>query len=946
MSPASCTPGSQKCVRVLFHFLNNTTNTMNSPSDEFFRKLMEDLNKFFEPGNIHLTFGDHCIFRGPVTPTLTNDAAFVQQFFTNNTFDPKPEMGWDENFLNVYFFQQSIFNGGIARGNWSCHSILDANVLAHELGHNLGLVHTFGPVNGGDPLPRNLWECKNRTETGTKGCLTTGDKLCDTGADPYAMDLDNDGVVDQGKWVNNCAQNISNTIKDDCDDAVLSWNIPVNNIMSQHLSCTNAFSNCQFNIMHTSLEDPNKSEKFVIDCEDDISFETCADITISTPTTWTNEVKTLCRNQKILITSSGSLTLVNTTLTKKTNNTNCPGLTGNWDGIYIQGGSGVTYPGGPSSPSGGSFSATANSIIEHSNKGIQAEKGHLGITVNNSIMRFNPTAINAGGPGGLVYGGTINITSSSISNTAEAAEPNLIKANGCNVNITGSTLTNISSSGVTGLKAFNNRVSIKSATTFQGFYFGVDKEMSGGLAGLQGMTIESSKFLDGIISNHTSIRNRGGNITAKRNWIGGTVDVSGKCNGNWHGNNFRKIVFIDNPTITHKFSENNFFSSNLDLKRNQSLTDATCNRFESTGQAVNGRGPSIKSAWGTDNLSSGNIAVPYASQPIMEFYQSNAITHYHHQPSTEPDEPFYYSGQFDGINAAPNNGCLYNVFPTTPGAVGGSGGSQAYNDSENNSVWTGFNTTYLELLNQLASAPPANILQIQIGIENAQVGMQLAVLEALNNSSELSSESYSIWVARADLIFSQYGQMMNLFCMGNYTSLSSYLNGLSLSGDDATDRNNMLTALGWIQTAISQGKDIFNLNSTDLEVVIDMASETFGNYTTLLRSFLNIYYDIRIDPPQELNQNSRKVKVNKDDKTVKFWIVPNPVEDCFEVKSTSGINRPLNIIIYDMKGRAVMEQSVINSRLCINENMHFGIYMAQIKDVDSQLLTTLKIVIK
>ncbi|MCC7445442.1 MAG: hypothetical protein IT263_11500 [Saprospiraceae bacterium] len=186
------------------------------------------------------------------------------------------------------------------------------------------------------------------------------------------------------------------------------------------------------------------------------------------------------------------------------------------------------------------------------------------------------------------------------------------------------------------------------------------------------------------------------------------------------------------------------------------LMYSLCSFPDGSGQAVNGRGPSIKSAWGTDNLSSGNIAVPYASQPIMEFHQSNNIIHYHHQPTTEPDEPFYYSGQFSGRNAALNVGCLYNVFPTTPGAVGGSGGPQAYNDSENNSVWTGFNTTYLELLNQLASAPPANILQIQIGIENAQVGMQLAVLEALNNSAELTSESYSIWVARADIIFSQY----------------------------------------------------------------------------------------------------------------------------------------------------------------------------------------------
>ncbi|MBK6824985.1 MAG: T9SS type A sorting domain-containing protein [Saprospiraceae bacterium] len=650
---------------------------------------------------------------------------------------------------------------------------------------------------------------------------------------------------------------------------------------------------------------------------------------------------------KIIIPSNASLTLINSILTSDTKVADCPILVGNWEGIFIKGGSGVTFPGGPPSPSGGSFSATESSIIEHSNKGIQAEKGHLGITISNSIMRLNRTAINAGGLGGLVYGGTINITSSTISNTSGSPEENLIKANGCNLNITGSTLTNLSSKLVTGIKAFNNRVSIKSTTTIQGFVFGVDKEMSGGLAGLQGLTIENSRFLDGTNNNHISIRNRGGNVTAKKNWIGGRVDASGKCNGYWYGNNFRKLVYIDNPAITHKFSENNFFESNMELTRNQSLTDATCNRFESTGQAVNGKATSIKSAWGTELLSSGNLPIPYASQPIMEINQSNQITHYHFKPASEPDEPFLYYGQFRGLQATnENTGCLYNVFPVTSGVVGGSGEGQTYNDVENIAVWAGFNTLYQDFVSQLASAPPASIPQIQMGIENAQVGMQLAVLEALNNSGELSSESYSVWLARADVIFSQYGQMMNMFCSDSYAELVSYLNGLSLSGEEATDKSNMVAALGWMQTAIAQGKSLFQLKGTDLAIVADMASETFGNYTTLLRSFLNIYYDIRIDPSQELNQNSRKEKSIKKYITVNFLIVPNPVEDCFDVRSTDGINRPISIILYDMSGRVVLQKNVVDSKMCLNGKVHSGIYMARINDADSRLMSLLKLMIK
>ena len=336
MSPGDCTPGSQKCVRVLFHFLNNTINPTNSPSDEFFKKFLDELNKYFEPGNIHLTFGPKCIFTGSVSTDLDDDSKFAPYFFDgNNNFAPKPEMGWDDEYLNIYFFQKAIFNGGVARGNWSCNSILDTRVLSHEIGHMLGLTHTFGPTNGGYLLPQSLWECKDRNEIGTHGCAIAGDKLCDTGADPFAMDLDNNSAPDQYQWVSNCMQNISNSILDACGTNI-AWNIPVKNIMSQYLSCISEFSPCQFKVMHDNLENPAKSQKFLLNCADDPALAICPDITISTPTVWTNQTINMCPKQKIIITNTGSLTLVNTKITKKIDNTSCPGLSGNWASTAVR----------------------------------------------------------------------------------------------------------------------------------------------------------------------------------------------------------------------------------------------------------------------------------------------------------------------------------------------------------------------------------------------------------------------------------------------------------------------------------------------------------------------------------------------------------------------------------------------------------------------------------
>ena len=122
--------------------------------------------------------------------TLLNKLALVNTYFSigNIAFTNCNPIEYFEdnntvrisNVINVYLDGGpsgcGVYSGGIIRINVNCNRTFE-HILAHELGHALGLPHTHGYTNSGTT---------NELVDGSN-CTTAGDRFCDTPADPNLL---------------------------------------------------------------------------------------------------------------------------------------------------------------------------------------------------------------------------------------------------------------------------------------------------------------------------------------------------------------------------------------------------------------------------------------------------------------------------------------------------------------------------------------------------------------------------------------------------------------------------------------------------------------------------------------------------------------------------------------------------------------------------------------
>lgn len=927
----------KKCIKLKFHFVHNyDTGAVKTPSNQLLSEILSYLNIAFGAGNIQFTNGENCLNIIDL-PNAKQDSIKFDLLVNGK---PKTGFPWfyDTSAVNIFFYNNgssSYAYGQNDNENEYLTANLGPNDVAHEMGHIFSLFHTFANTNW---RVRSTWECIG-------GSATLADKMIDTEADPYNMDLDGTVGEDKLAWDDGCTQKTELLSKmDNCGKS--NWNIPLENAMSYYY-CNSTFSQCQLSAMYNHMI--TNFGRLMVNCDDSLN-QSCNDIIINTKVEWAKNkapypsgVLELCPNQKIIITPSGSLTLSDFKLTKK-NYTNCQDLAQNWGGIFIQGGSYVpiTTPPvftevGDTSPvaslckggnSLGALYALCGSVIEYSNHGIQAPSSAGEIVLNSATMIHNLKSISCiNSIGGVkVDGSLIDASDVSISRHLETI--------GSPFKMNNSHIKGANNSSAIGLYSYQGLVFINANSIIDGFKTGVYKDQNAAFAPL---TIKNSK----IYSNQNALINFSQKADIMHNEIDGTIQNNNLCFGLWYNNKFgpnaaiggNKLVHIRNPQQLQYFKKNYFDNfSSMQLYENNGQTNALCNTWKTWSNGVNGKPTSIKQSWGTKNSPSGNIWEQYRAI----FFLSQEITNYH---TAADNTKFTYYDPFKGENASTNlNTCSY---------YSGFTGSQTdvflldCNESDLNQEYQQLNTQ----LNSYSPGPDGYTTLQKQEIDDLKTKIGEVFYRAIP-CIDSNTSTYSLWYNRFDQKTQAVLDISKFWKNEDFASIINYTN---IPSADAFDFLNLKNAAIILNGYKINGRNITKLNPYEVHELKLISLQSQGDFNEELRSWLFAYYGIQpvyINPEDvEARSNHHLISSSKELKSIQ--LLPNPTDDCFYITDESGhVHDIYDIQIFTLEGVLLLKQSQnIGTNICLKSKIPSGLYLAKVTNTRQNESVIIKIIL-
>jgi hypothetical protein len=207
-----------KTIRVVFHILRNDDGSNAAATEAYLEEELRKIRNEFQPWDICFMLVGFTYINNTTLNTLmnSNNSTHRADLFAND---------WS-NVLNIYCHQELRNNNGTgligtAYDIPNTHLSIDIpenfdGVLSHEIGHCLGLYHTFETAFG------------NELVNGSN-CITAGDRVCDTPADP-------NGAFNSSTCV------YTGTTRDANNQL---YNPQINNIMSYYFNCMTIFTGGQ-----------------------------------------------------------------------------------------------------------------------------------------------------------------------------------------------------------------------------------------------------------------------------------------------------------------------------------------------------------------------------------------------------------------------------------------------------------------------------------------------------------------------------------------------------------------------------------------------------------------------------------------------------------------------------------------------------------------------------
>lgn len=995
-----------KCVRIKFHHINNTNGASTSPTDEEFARLLEWVNRDYEKAKIRFDFDGQCVHRESISSDINTsielidligaDASIPDITINDVTFSEEegckmgvvpfevqdPDLGYLENYINVYFVQDL---NSLPSGFYGLAGVVviesppafnSVATLIHEIGHVMGLNHTFSNYAPGQTIPASDdCLCKDPAAlnalTSIPHCQSVQDCLCDTGMDPIALDLDDNTIADgPDRWVVDGIQisELTPSIADWCGDITTPWDLPVTNFMSYYRA-GRSFSMCQMALMHDVLDE--NIPHFLMECDEEDPFIFCQDIIISSDITLSSGSKELCRNQEIIIARGGSLTLDDYLLTiaplPDPPSGSCPDLVptelNTWKGIRLDN---DLDP--ESSPNPPELHLTNGSTIEYADLAISSPDYDGPITITNSFIRncggileiSDYDLISSIGDGvlsvtGADIGCSLPLTNSSneiqilgcefsVDDAYSAILPyktDQIDLNGVSLTMAGTEIVNNTSKSLVAIKSARGRVYVNNGSSISSFSTGIVKNLDVlNLCSPRGLDVRNSNFLDG-----SSVSNYSTYLLIRDSKFEGSISSRGFTNGAIASNrvtNYNNL--ISNPTRSVVIKENLFDNSYFDFSGNNTLTNSLCNTWNNSEYAFEASVGTTQliGSWGSTLKPSGNKN-NNSPRPDMYFNGSGSPEFFNYYINTT-QYLFEYVGLAAGrIAAGTVTDCAYNYPITTPIF------NSEWRDTGEDLVE--LDEDYIELLEDIADL--SEDLGQLIGSDTISkhthiIGQNRVELYDLvrraTKSMTLDDSIYiNDWVDR----IAPFQLTLSQYLVKWYESDFDFLKTELFSNPDA-DAEVLYEAASFMDDIIGVDRNIFTLNQTQLDSLLILAESSYGDYTNILRTFLDSEYDLNIVWPGSIaprySSQDEKASSEKNNLEDTFNLSPNPTKGCFSI-SSSKIDQDIIVEIFDIQGRLVTRNVGVNEiQICLRENS--GLYFAVIQNSITGTTETKKVLLK
>lgn len=226
-------------VRVFFHIIRRSNGT-GGQNTNILPNCLNILNTDFNAHNISFINGG--------SDFIDSDRFFS---FSNDDYDLLISTNMHNNAIDIYILPPNVFNGGRASGipgralviggnstfNGINTSLPESHVISHEMGHCLGLFHTF---HGTCTCERNLTTCSELVNGSNS--TTCGDLVSDTPADPIRLFSENLGTT--CTWNNITMRDANNQLYNPDERLIMAYTYP---------QCMQLFSNGQGQRMREHL---------------------------------------------------------------------------------------------------------------------------------------------------------------------------------------------------------------------------------------------------------------------------------------------------------------------------------------------------------------------------------------------------------------------------------------------------------------------------------------------------------------------------------------------------------------------------------------------------------------------------------------------------------------------------------------------------------------------